>query len=126
VVSDATSPPHIRHPRPSFPRASTRRPLPTPCAAIIHAHAHAWEVSLARLLPHAKLCFSLPSLRAHNCQRTSFSMSFARQEILVGVADTVGSAILGLCIFYIGWSRHRSWLRSGGAIVGGLRDTYRV
>ena len=72
------------------------------------------------------MSFSLPSLRAHNCQRTSFSMSFARQEILVGVADTVGSAILGLCIFYIGWSRHRSWLRSGGAIVGGLRDTYRV
>ena len=55
-----------------------------------------------------------------------YSLSFMRQEIVVGCVDTVGATILSICTFYIGWSRQRSWLRSGGAIVGGLRDTYRV
>lgn len=68
---------------------------------------------------------SAPSL-APSLSPLARSLNFMRQEIVVGCSDAVLNTLLSICIVYIGWSRQRSWLRGSGAIVGGLRDTYRV
>lgn len=46
--------------------------------------------------------------------------AFFRQELTVALSDCVGCVLLGWCIFYIGYSRLRSWDRFGGAIKNGI------
>ena len=103
----APSPPQRR---PCMPRAETAHGSrvqedPPPPYRLLHTPL---RPSLAPLSPLAR------------------SLNFMRQEIVVGCSDAVLNTLLSICIVYIGWSRQRSWLRGSGAIVGGLRDTYRV
>jgi len=47
-------------------------------------------------------------------------LAFFRQELTIALCDCVGCVALGWCIFYIGYSRLRSWDRFGGAIKNGI------
>lgn len=48
-------------------------------------------------------------------------LSFQEREIAVCAADVVGCFLLSWCIFYIGYSRIRSWRRHDGPIRDGIR-----
>ena len=47
-------------------------------------------------------------------------ISYQQREIAVCAADVVGCALLSFCIYYIGYSRIRSWKRDNGPIRDGL------